>query len=439
MARRIPIEEHVEAISMPENLSIGMMISEQRRSCRLQACPFEYYGFAFGQSPFHVPPPLVEALGESAEEGEYSEAEGIPEVREAIANFNRRHFSLDVEASRVFIGPGTKDLIHLIFDTVQGDVVIPSPSWIGYSPIITLLDKGFHTLHTDPENGYRIDPDDLSAFLSTLPSENRMMVLNNPHNPTGILYSERELKQIAEVCKDHDTLILADEIYGLTTYDVDRFRSMGNIYPEGTFVTSGLSKAWSAGGYRFGYCILPDEHPEELFEAFRKVAGTVYTNVSTPTQHAAVKAFEPNEEIEAYFRITRDIHKMMGSYLSREFSDIDGLEATTPEGSFYFFLDFNQIADSLREKGVSTSNELSRSLISHPHHVAAVTGDACLLEPDDFGARIAFVDYDGKAAFQAYREERPGPRSEEDFVHRSAPRMVRGVEATRKYVEEVTS
>jgi len=433
----IQIEPHVDSIIMPENLRVGLMVAEQRKKCQNEKkCDAEYYGFAFGQSPFHVPDQITRALAANTEKGHYSDAEGIYELRQAVAGFTKRHFKMEVDPSEIIIGPGTKQLIHMVFDIVRGDVIIPSPSWIGYFPQIKLLDKHFHTFYMKPEFGHKIQPEDLDGFLSRIHKEQHILVLNNPHNPTGALYAEAELKAIADVCRKHNTFVLADEIYALTTYQFERFTSMRRIYPEGTFVTNGLSKDRSSGGYRLGSCIMPEDCPEGLKEDFRKVAATVYTNVSTPTQYAAITAYEPNEEIEEYFTVTREIHRIMGQYMSAGFNEIKGIKATMPEGSFYFFADFNELADDLKRKGVGTSNELGRSLLAHPHHIAAVTGDACMLRPDDYGARIAFVDYDGKQAYEHFRESPPKTSSDErEFVKKNAPRMVDGVKALEEYVD----
>jgi aspartate aminotransferase len=435
MTKEILVEPHVDSIRMPENLKIGLMVSEQRKKCQKVHCTAEYYGFAFGQSPFHVPGPIAEALAHSAYRGHYSDAQGIYELRKAIAGFNKRHFNLEVDPARIVVGPGSKQLIHIIFDVIRGDVIIPSPSWIGYFPQIKLLDKHFHTFHLKPELDYKIQPDDLDKFLSEIHKEQHVLVLNNPHNPTGNVYTEDELKQIADVCRERKSLVVADEIYALTTYGFSQFVSMGLIYPEGTFVTNGLSKDRSSGGYRLGSCILPDNCPKKLEEDFKKVAATVYTNVSTPTQYAAVTAYQPNEEIEEYFRTTREIHRMMGQFMSQGFNVIDGIRAAVPKGAFYFYADFNELSKDLKRKGVVDSNELSRSLISHPHHIATVTGDAVGIEPDNFGARIAFVDYDGKSAFEKFRQNPPKTKSEEvEFVQQNAPRMVKGIEALKNWV-----
>jgi aspartate aminotransferase len=427
----IKIEKHVDAIRMPENLKVGLMVAEHRKKCEGTDCKFDYFALGFGQSPFHVPPGLARALGENAEQGHYSAAEGIKELREAVSGFNKRHFTLNLDPERIIIGPGTKELLHMIFNIIQGGVIIPSPSWIGYYPEITLLDKHFHTLHLRNEDNYKINPALLDEFIQNLHKEKYLLVLNNPHNPTGNVYSKEELGAIAEVCRRHEVIVVADEIYALTTYDIKKFTSMASVYPEGTFVTNGLSKDRSAGGYRLGHLILP--YAAELRDAFKKVAATIITNVSTPTQLAAITAYSPNEEIEDYFEITRNIHRMVGNFMAKGLNSIEGLQSTIPEGGFYCFVSFNELKDELNKKGVNDSNALADSLLSHPHHIATVTGDAVMLEPDDFGARLAFVDYDGKKAFENYKKN--PPEDEEAFVKENMPRIHKSIEAFRKYVE----
>jgi len=440
MINEIQVESQVDNVVMPDNLKVGLMVAEQRKKCASGGCFEEFYGLGFGQSPFHVLPILAKALSESTEKGHYSDAEGILELREAISNFNKRHFNLDVEPSRIVVGPGTKDIINTLFGIIKGDVILPSPSWIGYRPQIHLLNKNFHTFFLKPEHNYKIQPNEFEEFVSKWHNEQHTLVLNNPHNPTGALYTKQELENIADVCRKYNVLVLADEIYALDTYDFSQFTSMGKVYPEGTFVTNGLSKDRSASGYRLGSCILSTTSSKKLASDYKKVAATVYTNVSTPTQYAAIKAYESNSEIDQYISITRDIHRIMGTYLSEEWNKVEGVSTTKPQGGFYFFADFNQISDDLKRKNVMTSNQLGESLLSCPFHIAVVTGDACLLEPDNYGARIAFVDYDGKKTFEDYKNKKPQNSLEElEFVLRNAPMMVRSVDSLKEWIKYIKS
>ena len=130
----------------------------------------------------------------------------------------------------------------------------------------------------------------------------------------------------------------------------------------------------------------------------------------------------------------------MGAYLSEEWNKVDGLTATKPQGAFYFYADFNQLEPDLKRKNVMTSNQLGQSLISCPFHIAVVTGDACMLEPNNFGARIAFVDYDGKSTYDNYKNNKPKTPSDEiEFVKRNAPMMVKSTESLKEWVKFIKS
>jgi len=231
----------------------------------------------------------------------------------------------------------------------------------------TTLDKPWYVLPLSPENDCRLQPEDLDTFLRSLPQKQHLLILNNPNNPTGHLYTQKELEALIQVCRRHGTLVLADEIYALTTYSIKEFTSIGSLYPEGTFVTGGLSKDRSAGGYRLGVCILPSTGGNALTQAFEKMAATLYTSIPTPIQRAAVSVYSESEEMEAYFQITREIHRIMGRIISTSCNKIPGLKATLPQGGFYFFLDFQALAEGFRQKGLKTSNQLGLELLDHPH------------------------------------------------------------------------
>ncbi len=177
-----------------------------------------------------------------------------------------------------------------------------------------------------------------------------------------------------------------------------------------------------------GVCILPSTGGTALTQAFEKVAATVYTSIPTPNQRAAVSVYSENEEIKTYFQVTRDIHRIMGRIISTSCNEIPGLKATLPQGGFYFSLDFQDLADRFSQKGIKTSNQLGLELLDRPHHIATVTGDAVMLCPDNYGARIAFVDYDGETAYKYCLNNPPSTEEEEMNIARAtAPRMLEGV------------
>ena len=420
------VDQQVEDIEMPENLKLNTFLQEFHSDCPHSECSFGFYGFAFGQSPFPVPKVVQDALVKNADKGAYAAVPGIPELRNAISKYNKHYFGMDVAPERVYVGPGTKELIFNLLEALHGTVILPTPAWLGYLPQIRFLKKNYHMLPTRANK--KFSPNDLRKLALRLQDRQKILILNNPHNPTGLLYDRLELEEIADVCREQNITVISDEIYAQTTYDFSKFVSMGKIYPEGTFVTNGLSKSHAAGGYRLGYVIFP-QHATDLKRQFKKILATEYTAVSTPIQHAAIAGFEFSKEMDEYLKVTRSIHQIMGEYTHHKLAMIDGVRATKPNATFYLLADFNAFSTDLQKMNIMTSQKLSESLILHPYHTAIVGGDSLVLERTDFSARIAYVDYDGEAVYKNYLENIPKTSSEKiEFVKNNAPKVVAGLE-----------
>ena len=432
---RFVVDQQVEDIEMPENLKLNTFLQEFHSDCPHSECSFGYYGFAFGQSPFQVPRLVQEALVKNANKGAYAPVPGIPELRNAISKYNKHYFGMDIAPERIYVGPGTKELIFNLLEILHGTVILPTPAWLGYLPQIRFLKKNYHMLPTRANK--KISPTDLRKLALRLQDRQKILILNNPHNPTGLLYDKLELEEIADVCREQKIIVISDEIYAQTTYDFSKFVSMGKIYPEGTFVTNGLSKSHAAGGYRLGYVIFP-QHAMELKGQFKKILATEYTAVSTPIQHAAVAGFEISREMDEYFDVTRSIHHIMGEYTYHALSVIDGVKTTKPDATFYLLADFNSFSTELQKAKIYTSQKLSESLIVHPYHTAIVGGDSLVLERTDFSARIAYVDYDGEKVYQKYLDDKPKSSSEKmEFVINNAPKVVAGIEMIERFFEDL--
>ena len=420
---------------MPENLKLNTFLQEFHSDCPHPECGFGFYGFAFGQSPFPVPKLVRDALIKNVGKGEYAAVPGIPELRNAISKYNKHYFGMDIDPERIYVGPGTKELIFNLLEILHGTVILPTPAWLGYLPQIRFLKKNYHMLTTRANK--KFSPHDLRKLALRLHDRQKILILNNPHNPTGLLYDRLELEEIADVCREQNITVISDEIYAQTTYDFSKFVSMGKIYPEGTFVTNGLSKSHAAGGYRLGYVIFP-QHITDLKGQFKKILATEYTAVSTPIQHAAVAGFEISKEMEEYFEVTRSIHQIMGEYTYHILSAIDGVKTTKPNATFYLLADFNAFATELQTANIMTSQKLSESLIIHPYHTAIVGGDSLVLERTDFSARIAYVDYNGSEVYQNYLKNKPKTSSEKvEFVKNNAPKVAAGLEMIGKFFDSL--
>ena len=435
--KKFIVDQQVEDIELPENLKLNTFLQEFHTACPHPECSFGFYGFAFGQSPFPVPKPVQDALINNVDKGKYAGVPGIPELRETISLYNKRNFGIEIDSKRVFVGPGTKELIFNLLQVLHGTVILPTPAWLGYLPQIRLLKKNFHMLPARSIG--KITPNDLEHLVLRLHDRQRILILNNPNNPTGLMYSQLELEEITDVCRKFEILVISDEIYAQTTYDINKFVSMGRIYPEGTFVTNGLSKSHAAGGYRLGYVLFP-QHTYELSQHFEKILATEYTATSTPIQHAAIAGFQESAEMDEYFEITRSIHHIMGDYTYQALNKIEGVKTTRPEATFYLLANFNAYSDYFFANKISTSQKFSESIMQHPYHTALVGGDSLVLERTDFSARIAFVDYDGQRAMKNYVDNPPRTASDRiEFVKYNAPKIVDGMAMIQRYLNDIKS
>ena len=429
-------DSHIESIEMPENLAVSMMVAMQRMACQQKGCDEKIVHYAFGGSPFSVPEVIQERLKASCELGEYGPAEGMEPLRKEIAGYWKRNFDLDVDPARIVVTPGSKWAIYLALAMLSGPVILPAPSWVGYLPIAQLLRKEIIRVPTRAEDGYRLTGDGLRSAVAGSSAPQKMLILNSPNNPTGAVYSRSELEAIADACRDLGIIVISDEIYSLITFDASRFVSMASIYPERTFVTNALSKHVGSGGYRLGFIILPAECSEQQLMNFRKVGASTYTNAPGPIQGAAAAAFDSGPEIEAYIEAQRNMHRIMTKELHSRFVTLPGVTSPEPEGSFYFFADFEGYRDRLNSAGLNTSREVAKALLAHPHHIATVSGEALIMPPESLTFRIAAVDYDGAASMADYQSSPPAsPEAEKAFAEKHTGPMFAGVETMRAWME----
>ena len=257
-------EAHLATVEIPANLRINDQIQRFREACRRMGCRRPYHHFAFGQSPFSPPPSVVEALRAHAGEHGYLPTAGLPALRETVARYYEHHFRMTVAPEQVVVSPGSKEMIAMLLTALEGRVLVPIPSWVSYMPQAAILRKEVVPLRLHASEGFKLTPERLRHGIEKAAGSPSILILNHPHNPTGAVYDRGELETLAEVCRTHGVAVISDEIYARTAFDPEAFTSMGEVYPEGTIVTGGLSKDRGAGGYRVGVGIFPAREKQLL-------------------------------------------------------------------------------------------------------------------------------------------------------------------------------
>ncbi len=428
-------EAHLEGVEIPANLRINDQIQQYREDCRKMGCERPYHHFAFGQSPFSPPRGVVEALKEHASDHSYLPTAGLPALRESVARYYRHHFRLETTPDRVVVSPGSKEMIAILLAALEGPALVPIPSWVSYLPQARILRKQVVPLRVHADTGFKLTPEVLRDGVAGSGAKPSVLILNNPHNPTGAVYERGELEALAETCRSNGVVVIADEIYALTAFDRKSFASMGEVYPEGSVVTGGLSKDRSSGGYRLGVGVFPARE-RRLIESVLKIAGSTYSCVAAPIQQAALKGYSLDDDVEAHVRDCSAVNALVGEQMSSMFS-AHGAETCVPRGSFYLFVDWGHDAERFLRFGLDSSAKVAEHVLQ-VEHTAMLPGDALLLDESEIAFRCSFVDYDGDRALEDWRRRRPSSSSErEDFVRRNCPLLTDGVSYLGRYLEQV--
>ena len=424
-ARKTPdvhLNLNVRGLKPSPTLAINERCSQLSREGR------RIFKLGLGQSPFPVPTEVVEQLQANAFQKDYLPVKGLPQLREAVAAYNRGWQGLASSAQDILIGPGSKELMFILMLTYYGDLVIPTPSWVTYAPQGHIIGRQVHWLTTDAKNHWRLMPEELERLCCDDPDRPRLVVFNYPSNPTGGTYRRDDLKAIAAVARRYRVLLLSDEIYG-ELHHQGRHVSIGRYYPEGTIVSSGLSKWCGAGGWRLGTFSFPASL-HWLLDAMAAVASETYTATSAPIQYAAVRAFQKGTEIEHYLTCSRRLLGALGRHVAKSLRTAR-IEVQPPQGGFYLFPDMGQHADALKARGITTSEALCETLLQDTG-VAILPGSAFGRPADELTARLAYVDFDGARVLAALPDH--GPLGEE-FLHTYCGNVMEAVDRLVSWLE----
>lgn len=422
--KHVSLNLNVRGLNHSATLAINDLSNELRSNGKA------IYRVGLGQSPFPVPVPVVDALKLHAHEKDYLPARGLYALREAVAEFHRKKDGIDARAQYVIIGPGSKELMFLLQLVYYGELLVPTPCWVSYIPQAKIIGRQISLIHTNAKDHWKMTARRLEEHCRSEEDDfrPRILILNYPNNPVGNTYSENELKKLAEVAREYEVVLLSDEIYG-QLHHRGKHISVARFYPEGTIISSGLSKWCGAGGWRLGTFTFPP-NLDWLLEKMVVVASETYTSVSAPIQYAAISAFKGSVNIERYLWHARRILAEIGKKSAALFNKA-GIRVCSPEGAFYLFLDFTPVAKNLEKYGIRNGNELCKKLLEDIG-VAVLPGSSFGRPEEELTARFAYVDFDGAKALTASETiplEHPLP---DDFIDHCCGKVI---EATRAIIE----
>ncbi len=327
------LSKRVQSIKPSATLSINARAKE------LKASGVEIINFGVGEPDFPTPHHVKEAAIKAIKDNftRYTPVGGIPELKNAIIEQFKRDYGESYEPGEIIVSCGGKHCIYNLAQAILNDddeVIIPAPYWVSYPDIIRLAGGRSVIVHTKEEDGFKLRPEKLEEAITP---RTRLLILNSPSNPTGSVYSRKELEDLADVIIKHRIYVLTDDIYNKIIFEGTSWVSILHANPEVkefTFVLNGVSKTYSMTGWRIGYMAGPDP----IISACTKIQSQSTSNPNSIAQMAAVAALNgPQDDVE---RMVNAFAKRR-EYFLRRLEELKHVTFYPPQGAFYIFPNFS--------------------------------------------------------------------------------------------------
>jgi aspartate aminotransferase len=314
-----------------------------------------------GEPDFDTPSNIRQAAKKALDDGytHYGPAAGLPPARAAIAKYISDTRGIEVVPDNVVITPGAKPIMYFVLTACvdEGDEVIyPNPGFPIYESVIEFIGAKAVPLALKEEKGFSFDIEDLKKLIT---NKTRLLILNSPQNPTGGVLSEKDLRQIADLAKQHNIIVLSDEVYGRIVYDGFKHYSIASLpgMQERTIILDGFSKTYAMTGWRLGYGVMPEE--------LAKLVTQLQINATSCTA-----SFSQIAGIEALTGPQHEVEKMVAEFKHRRDVIVDGLNAIPgirchkPLGAFYVFPNITGTGRASRELAEVLLNEAGVACLS---------------------------------------------------------------------------
>ena len=361
--------------------------------------------FGVGEPDFNTPEYIKRAAIDAIEANftRYTANAGIPELRRAICNKLLRDNHLKYEPKQILVSPGAKAAILNVLIAVcdvQDQVLMPAPYWVSYPYQAILANAEPVIIPTSEENNYKLTALALEEAIKTHPCS-KVLLLNSPNNPTGAVYTKKELEEIAEICLKYKILVISDEIYERLVYDDTEHISIASISPEmqeQTIVINGVSKAYAMTGWRLGYAA----GPSNIISAAGRVQEHATSCVNSITQKACVVAL--TEEDDSIENMRKEFEKRR-NFLFTELNKLPHINCFKPQGAFYIMPNIGWYLEHNKQY-INDCDQFCEILLEK-HYVALVSGTSFGL---DTNVRFSYANSmenieKGVKRFGAFLEE----------------------------------
>ena len=355
------------AIKPSATLAINALSQE------LKAQGVDVVSFGAGETDFYTPDHIKKAGIEAIETNKsyYTASSGIAPLKKAICDYLKANFGLEYENKNICVSSGAKHVLYIAMRVMlnPGDeVILPAPYWVTYEEAIRMCGAVPVILRTDESTRFKISPEQLRAAIT---DRTKCLILTNPSNPTGMLYSEEELRALSKVIIDNDIYLIDDEIYATLVYE-GKFVSAAAIDPElaeRTVIVNGVSKTYAMTGWRIGFAA----GPQPIIKLMDTYLSHSTGNASNIAQYASVAAYAGDQSCVENMR--REFAKRRQYFVDRV-NAMDKVSCLPPDGAFYIFMNVSKtFGTTLCGEKIENADDFAQALLKHGL-VATVPGAA---------------------------------------------------------------
>lgn len=358
-----------------QTLKPSATLAAAAKAKALKSQGINVYDFTLGEPDFNTPEHIQDAAIAAMRAGHthYTPSGGLPELKKAICQAYVRDYKIEYKPEQVVVSNGAKHAIHNVLTALCGpgdEVIIPSPYWVSYSALVELTGATAVIVPTTETSGFVLQPEQLAAAITP---KTRLLMLNNPCNPTGSTYPVPILEAIGKIAIERDIFVMSDEIYEKLIYGDAQFRCFATLdprLPERTIIVSGVSKAYAMTGWRIGWTLAP----VALSKAIDNLQSQETSNPCSISQFAAIAGLTgPQDGIETM----RQEFAKRREYVLQRLRALPNVTFAEPGGAFYAFFNVSAYFGKPLPGGktVKDASEFCTALLEEAH-VALVTGDA---------------------------------------------------------------
>ncbi|MDT2058931.1 pyridoxal phosphate-dependent aminotransferase [Enterococcus faecalis] len=353
-----------------QQLTPSVTLAAVAKAKALKAKGVDVLSLTVGEPDFVTPKNIQKAAIASIEDGRasyYTPSGGIPELKQAIVSYVEREYQLRYQPKQVIVTDGAKYALYLLFQAILNvgdEVIIPVPYWVSYGEQVKLAEGKPVFVSSTQEQSFKVSVAQLEAVRT---DKTKAIILNSPSNPTGVIYTEEELRQIGEWAVAHNILIIADDIYGRLVYNGHRFTPIATISEairQQTIIINGVSKTYAMTGWRIGFAV----GDEKIIQAMTQLASQSTSNPVAVSQYAAIEALTGEQSTVEDMR--QAFEKCL-NHIYPKVAALPGVSLIKPEGAFYLF---PNVKKTLEICGYDNVTNWVEDLLQEAH-VALVTGE----------------------------------------------------------------